>query len=109
MINLKSTPQGTLLIYGATGYTGTLIVYEAVRRGLKFEIAGRSEDKLMALSALLNVPYHAFPVDDLMGWKNSLEGKTALLNIAGPSAKQQNRQWMLVFNLEYIILILQQK
>lgn len=84
MNNLQNTTEGKLLIYGATGYTGTLIVHEAARRGLDFEIAGRSEEKLAALAAELNVPYHVFPVDDIDGWKKSLEGKTALLNIAGP-------------------------
>ena len=32
-----------LLIYGATGYTGELIAREAVRRGLRPMLAGRSE------------------------------------------------------------------
>ncbi|MCF0065785.1 hypothetical protein MUK70_03505 [Dyadobacter chenwenxiniae] len=49
-----------LLIYGATGYTGKMICYEAVRRGLDFEIAGRDRDKLLALSRELSVPYHVF-------------------------------------------------
>src|SRR4051794_31450361 len=81
---LKDIAGGKLLIYGATGYTGTLIAQEAARRGLDFEIAGRSEDKLAVLAAELKVPYHVFSVDNIDGWKASLEGKTALLNIAGP-------------------------
>jgi short subunit dehydrogenase-like uncharacterized protein len=103
MKDLKSTPQGKLLIYGATGYTGTLIVHEAARRGLDFEIAGRSEDRLAALSAELNVPYHMFPVDDLNGWKNSLEGKTALLNIAGPFSEtaEQAMEACVQFKVHY--------
>jgi len=84
MKDSKSTLQGKLLIYGATGFTGTLIVHEAARRGLAFEIAGRSEEKLAALAAEFKVPYHVFPVGDSDGWKKGLEGKTALLNIAGP-------------------------
>jgi len=84
MKDLINTPKGKLLIYGATGYTGSLIVHEAVRRGLDFEIAGRSEEKLAALAAQVAVPYHVFQVADNEGWKKSLEGKTALLNIAGP-------------------------
>jgi len=84
MTSLNKVTNGKLLIYGATGHTGTLIVHEAARRGLDFEIAGRSKDKLAALSAELNVPYHVFPVTDIEGWKSSLEGKTVLLNIAGP-------------------------
>jgi short subunit dehydrogenase-like uncharacterized protein len=84
MKDLNSIPQGKLLIYGATGFTGALIVHEAARRGLNFEIAGRSEEKLAAMAAELNVPYHVFSVGDIDGWKKSLEGKAALLNIAGP-------------------------
>jgi short subunit dehydrogenase-like uncharacterized protein len=84
MRDLESTREGKLLIYGATGFTGTLIAHEAARRGLDFEIAGRTEDKLATLAAELNVPYHVFSVDHIDGWKKSLEGKTALLNIAGP-------------------------
>lgn len=83
-----ATPQnnqpGKLLIYGATGHTGTLVAREAVRRKIPFEIAGRSEDKLAALAAELHVPYHVFDVKDTAGWAIALNGKTALLNIAGP-------------------------
>lgn len=84
MRDLNNASQGKLLIYGATGFTGTLIVHEAARRGLDFEIAGRNEEKLAALAAELNVPYHVFSVGNIGGWEKSLEGKTALLNIAGP-------------------------
>jgi short subunit dehydrogenase-like uncharacterized protein len=84
MTNLNQAAKGKLLIYGATGYTGSLIAHEAARRGLDFEIAGRSADKLAVLAAELGVPYHVFSVDDLQGWESSLKGKTALMNIAGP-------------------------
>ncbi|WP_243749303.1 saccharopine dehydrogenase family protein [Mucilaginibacter agri] len=83
MTTMQQT-KGTLLIYGATGYTGTMISHEAVRRGLSFEIAGRSADKLELLARELNVLYHVFTVDDQAGWETALVGKTALLNIAGP-------------------------
>lgn len=76
--------SGKLLIYGATGYTGTMICHEAARRGIQFEIAGRNEAKLHALATILKVPYHVFSVNDITGWQKSLEGKTCLLNIAGP-------------------------
>jgi short subunit dehydrogenase-like uncharacterized protein len=84
MTELKYTPKGKLLIYGATGHTGTLVCYEAARSGIDFEIAGRSGDKLAELAAQLNVPYHVFQVQDTAGWDVALKGKTALLNIAGP-------------------------
>lgn len=84
MTEPKETPKGKLLIYGATGHTGTLVCYEAARRGINFEIAGRSEDKLAELAAQLSVPYHVYQVTDSIGWEAALKGKTALLNIAGP-------------------------
>jgi short subunit dehydrogenase-like uncharacterized protein len=84
MTEVKELSKGKLLIYGATGHTGTLICNEAARRGINFEIAGRSEDKLSELAAQLNVPYHVFQVQETAGWEAALKGKTALLNIAGP-------------------------
>lgn len=103
MKNLESIPQGKLLIYGATGYTGSLIVHEAARRGLDFEIAGRTELKLAALAAEFNIPYHVFPVGDIEGWKNSLQGKTALLNIAGPFSEtaEQAMEAAIQFKVHY--------
>jgi short subunit dehydrogenase-like uncharacterized protein len=95
---------GKLLIYGATGYTGTMICHEAARRGLDFEIAGRSEDKLALLAAELNVPYHVFPVNNYAGWENALAGKTALLNIAGPFSETAElaMEACINFNVHYI-------
>jgi short subunit dehydrogenase-like uncharacterized protein len=84
MSEIEKPSRGKLLIYGATGYTGTMICHEAARRGLDFEIAGRDEGKLFVLSQRLNVPYHVFPVDDKAGWGTALAEKTCLLNIAGP-------------------------
>lgn len=84
MTATKNEVPGKLLIYGATGHTGTLICHEAARRGLDFEIAGRSEEKLASLARQLNVAYHVFPVNDKTGWEKSLQGKICLLNIAGP-------------------------
>jgi short subunit dehydrogenase-like uncharacterized protein len=104
MTNSNNAPKGKLLIYGATGYTGTLIAKEAARRGLDFEIAGRSEDKLATLAAELNVPYHVFSVDDLKGWETSLKGKAALLNIAGPFSETANQAMKaaIEFKVHYI-------
>jgi short subunit dehydrogenase-like uncharacterized protein len=85
MMNMNNKSQQVkLLIYGATGYTGTMICREAASKGLSFEIAGRNAEKLAELAAELNVNYHVFSVNDSNGWSESLKGKTALLNIAGP-------------------------
>jgi short subunit dehydrogenase-like uncharacterized protein len=73
-----------LLIYGATGSTGTLLSHRAKAAGLSFDIAGRDADKVAALAHELGVPYHVFAVDDAAGWQRALTDKACLLNAAGP-------------------------
>jgi short subunit dehydrogenase-like uncharacterized protein len=46
----------TWMIYGANGYTGELVAREAVHRGLKPVLAGRSAAKIEALAAELIHP-----------------------------------------------------
>jgi short subunit dehydrogenase-like uncharacterized protein len=101
-MNKKTTP-GKLLIYGATGYTGTMICHEAARRGIDFEIAGRNAEKLSILAAQLQVPFHAFEVNDIAGWQQSLDGKIALLNIAGPFSEtaEMAMEACLTFKVHY--------
>jgi short subunit dehydrogenase-like uncharacterized protein len=68
-----------LLIYGANGYTGELIAREAVRRGHKPILAGRSADKLAPLAKELGLESRVFPLDN-----PQLEGVEAVLHCAGP-------------------------
>ncbi len=71
----------SLIIYGAYGYTGELIAREAVRRGLRPVLGGRSDEKLRSLAAELGLEHRAFPVDDA---RNHLHDIRTLLNCAGP-------------------------
>lgn len=64
------TTKNKLLIYGAAGYTGTMISERAKALNLDFEIAGRELKKIKALAEKLNVPYRVFSVDDKTAWKN---------------------------------------
>ena len=41
----------SILIYGATGYTGKLIAQMARQLGMSVTLAGRNEEKLRALAA----------------------------------------------------------
>lgn len=75
-----------ILIYGATGYTGSLVARQAKTAGLDFAIAGRNTTKLAALARELDVPYSAFPLD-VGHLAKSLAGVSVLLNCAGPFAK----------------------
>src|SRR2546430_11307663 len=74
------------LIYGATGYTGSLIAHEAVRRGYRPILAGRNAEALAALARKLELEQRAFPLDDpaaVIAWPR---GVGDLLNCAGPFA-----------------------
>jgi short subunit dehydrogenase-like uncharacterized protein len=75
----------TLLIYGATGYTGRMAAERAKALGLNFEIAGRTVDRLEDLAAQLNVPYRVFGADAQAA--GALDGIDVLLNVAGPFAQ----------------------
>jgi len=69
----------TFLIYGANGYTGELIAREAVRRGLRPILGGRSAEKIAPLAKELRLETRAFPLDE-----PKLDGIDAVLHCAGP-------------------------
>jgi short subunit dehydrogenase-like uncharacterized protein len=76
----------TILIYGATGYTGKLIAMQARDTHLSFQIAGRNAEQVAALAVELGVSFRVFALDDPATIEASLEGVTAVLNCAGPFA-----------------------
>lgn len=76
----------TLLIYGATGYTGRMIAKQAKDAGLNLVIAGRNKEKLDELAKTLDVKAHAFALDDAEALPRHLDGITVVLNCAGPFA-----------------------
>ncbi len=72
------------LLYGANGYTGELIAREAVRRGARPVLAGRSREKVERLAAELGCPHLVFSLDDHTALVSALQGVQAVLNCAGP-------------------------
>jgi short subunit dehydrogenase-like uncharacterized protein len=72
------------LLYGATGYTGKIILEYAQRYDLKPVIAGRSEHKLQLLAEKYKVDYLAFDLSNHKNIVNHLKGFQLLLNCAGP-------------------------
>jgi len=52
------------MIYGAYGYTGTLVAEEAVRRGHRPLLAGRSAEKLAPLAERLGLEWKAIGLDE---------------------------------------------
>jgi short subunit dehydrogenase-like uncharacterized protein len=76
----------TFLIYGANGYTGSLIAREAVARGHQPILAGRSGPALKALAAELDLDHRVFALDDPAAVDASIQGVGAVLHCAGPFA-----------------------
>lgn len=72
------------LLYGATGYTGELIAREAVKRGMRPILAGRSADKVAKLAAELSCPSAIFATDDHTSLVSALQRAAVVLNCAGP-------------------------
>jgi short subunit dehydrogenase-like uncharacterized protein len=75
---------GSLLVYGATGYTGELIARRAVERGLRPILAGRHPAPLERLAAELRLPHRAFALDDAAAVDTGLDGVGVVLHCAGP-------------------------
>lgn len=74
----------TFLIYGSYGYTGKLIVEEALRQGLKPILAGRDEKQLRAQADPLGLAYRAFDLSDAAALTSALQEVEAVLHCAGP-------------------------
>jgi short subunit dehydrogenase-like uncharacterized protein len=72
------------LIYGANGYTGTLIAGEARARGQRPVLAGRNAEALASLASALGFEHRVFGVDDPDRVVEGLSGMQAVLNCAGP-------------------------
>ena len=75
------------LLYGANGYTGELIAREAVKRGMRPVLAGRSRAKIEALAAELGCKSAVFSVDDHTSMVSALTEVRAVLNCAGPFSR----------------------
>lgn len=74
----------TWMIYGAYGYTGELIAREAVARGLRPVLAGRSREKLEPLARELGLPLKVFELNHTMQVSDAIAGMGLVLHCAGP-------------------------
>ena len=73
-----------LLIYGANGYTGQLIVEECLRRGIHPILAGRRADSLAPLATLHQLETRIASLDDAVALATMLHGVRVVLHAAGP-------------------------
>ena len=72
------------MIYGANGYTGELIAREAVSRGMKPVLAGRTAAKVEPLAASLGLQARVFDLRNAAATARSVEGLRLVLHCAGP-------------------------
>lgn len=72
------------LIYGANGYTGELIAREAVARGMRPVLAGRSEAPVRDLAGELALDYRVFDLSGPGAVDRGLAGVGLVSHCAGP-------------------------
>ncbi len=75
---------GTILLYGATGFTGKLIAREAHAKGASVVLAGRNANRLKAVARPLDLDWRAFDLADRARLAAALKGVSVVLNAAGP-------------------------
>jgi short subunit dehydrogenase-like uncharacterized protein len=72
------------ILYGAYGFTGRLLVEEAVRRGHRPLLAGRSSKKLALLAAQYDLQWRAFSLDDRAALGGTVRKAALVFHAAGP-------------------------
>lgn len=80
----KMTGTGRFMIYGASGYTGKLMMREARDTGLNPIIAGRSEAKLKSLANQYGFEARSFELSDRKAIDAALGEVDLVVHVAGP-------------------------
>ncbi|MTI39773.1 saccharopine dehydrogenase family protein [Fulvivirga lutimaris] len=73
-----------ILIYGANGYTGRLVLEEAFSKKLSITIAGRNGDEILELSEQYNVAYEVFSLEESEKMLRILKEHDVVIHCAGP-------------------------
>lgn len=77
----------TVVIYGATGYTGQLAVAESLARGLRPILAGRSEGLVRTIAEAHGLEWRVAALDDAAALERVLAGASVVMHCAGPFAR----------------------
>lgn len=75
------------MIYGANGYTGELIAREAVRRGLRPVLAGRSAAAILPLAEDLGLDPRVVALEDARALDDAVGRVKVVLHCAGPFSR----------------------
>jgi len=76
--------QPTLMIYGATGYTGQLVAAEAMEAGLRPVLAGRNAVKLASVAGPAGLETRAIVLEDANRLAGALKDISVVVHCAGP-------------------------
>lgn len=76
--------KNNFLIYGANGYTGQLIVKQAIQQGLRPVLAGRNHEKISAEAKHFDLDYRIFDINDVTKATEVLNEFVAVIHCAGP-------------------------
>lgn len=79
--------SGDLLLYGATGYTGRLVLDALLAAGLRPILGGRDERRLADLAAPRGLAHRVARLDDPGALATALDGVGAVLLTAGPFSR----------------------
>lgn len=72
------------ILYGANGYTGKLIAQEAISRGHRPVLAGRSAERLIPLANELDLDYRIFDLNNKIDLYNTITEFDLVFHAAGP-------------------------
>jgi short subunit dehydrogenase-like uncharacterized protein len=76
-----------VLIYGANGYTGRLIVKEAIAKGLRPILSGRNADAINAMGREFSLEARPAALDFQTPLDTLFEGVAAVIHCAGPFSR----------------------
>lgn len=82
-----SAAEARLVIYGANGYTGRLIVEQALARGLRPVLSGRNAGEIDAMAAERGLPSRPASLDDPASLDRALAGCGVVIHAAGPFSR----------------------
>ena len=74
----------TWMLYGAVGYTGSLIAQRAHERGHRPLLAARNRSAVTAMAERLDMPHRVLALDDPAALRGALAEVDVVLNAAGP-------------------------
>jgi short subunit dehydrogenase-like uncharacterized protein len=76
--------QPSFLLYGANGYTGQLIIPQAIKKGISIILGGRTESKIKPLAEQYSLPYRVFDLEDAATVQENIKDVKVVLHCAGP-------------------------